>query len=163
LSIDKIIKFKKICDILEIETKGTYDFERRLMIQKMFYFLQKLGLDLGIKYNFHTYGPYSADISDIYATLNQNHKSVDCLPDIEFSNEEIEIIKKLKEILLNWGKDLKELEFYSSVLYIYQDMYIKNQNRKRLIQAVRKFKPNLFNKFNIEKILDDLKKQGLLK
>jgi len=164
LSIQRIVKFKKICDILEIETKGSDDFERRLVIQKMFYFLQKLGLDLEIKYNFYKFGPYSPDLTDIYySIINLNQQNLDYFPDIEFSNKEKEILNKLKKIFQNWGKDIKELEFYASVLYIYEDMYIRNQNQQKLIQVIKKLKPDLFKAFNVEKTIEDLKEQGLLK
>lgn len=163
MSIQKIVKFKKICDILEIETKGSDDFERRLIIQKMFYFLQKLGLDLDIKYNFYKYGPYSPDLTDMYySVLNLNRQKLEYFPDIDFSQKENEILIKLKKIFQLWGGNIKELEFYASVLYIYEDMYIKDQNKQKLIQVVRKFKPDLFRAFDIEKALRDLKTQGLL-
>lgn len=164
MSIQKIIKFKKICDFLEIETKGSDDFERRLIIQKLFYFLQKLGLDLEIKYNFYKYGPYSPDLTDMYySVLNLNQQNLDHFPDIEFSTKEKEIIDKLKNIFQYWGKNIRELEFYASVLYICEDMYIKNQNKQKLFQVIKKFKPELFKRFNIDKTIEDLKKQGLLK
>jgi hypothetical protein len=97
-----------------------------------------------------------------YSVLNLNRQKLDYFPDIDFSPKENEILSKVKKIFQLWGKNIKELEFYASVLYIYKDMYIKDQNKRKLIQVVRKFKPDLFRTFDIEKTLRDLKSQGLL-
>ncbi|MBN1215256.1 MAG: hypothetical protein JXA99_07400 [Candidatus Lokiarchaeota archaeon] len=164
MSIDNIIKFKKICDLLNINTNAKEDFSKRLVLQKLFYLLQKLGLNLEIKYNFYKYGPYSSDLTDIYYTImNLSQKDFNYFPEVSFSEEELNIIHKLNTIYQEWGNNIDKLEFYTSVLYIYTDMYLKNQNKDCIKKIVNKYKPRLFIKYNFDEVLEDLKIQGFLK
>jgi len=163
LSVINIIKFKKICDFLGIETEAKEDFTKRLVLQKLFYFIQKLGIDLDIKYNFYKYGPYSPDLTDIYySVMNLTKQEFNYFPDITFTKQERIIIDKLNNIYKKWGNDIDKLEFYASVLYIYKDMYIKNTDKEGVKKVVNKLKPKLFSKFNFEEVLEELKFQGFL-
>ena len=69
MSINNIIRFKEICDKLEIKIDPPDSFNKRFIVQKIFYFLKKLGINLETQYNFFTYGPYSSNISDYYDTI----------------------------------------------------------------------------------------------
>ncbi|MBY8981766.1 MAG: hypothetical protein KGD57_02380 [Candidatus Lokiarchaeota archaeon] len=163
MTIKNIIKFKKICDLLNIETNAKEDFYQRLILQKLFYFLQKLGLDLEIKYNFYKYGPYSPDLTDIYYTIMElSEQDFNYFPEIKLTDEEMKIINKLNNIYIKWGNNIDKLEFYASVLYIYTDMYVKNQNKECIKKIVNNFKPKLYIKFNFEEVLEELKVQGFL-
>jgi len=56
----KIFKFLKICEELNLKDKFINlndNFNTRLLIQKAFYFLTKLGFPFRIKFNFYKYGP----------------------------------------------------------------------------------------------------------
>jgi len=162
MSIKTIIKFKQICDYLNIDLK-IGGFEKRLVLQKIFYLLKKKGLDIDTKFNFYKYGPYSPDLTDIYYSLLDVSEDIfQSLPNIELRKEEREILNRMQEIYSKWGKDLKKFEFYASVLYIYKDMYIKDKNNERIKEVVKKLKPDLFKKYNFEEILDELVKEGFI-
>ncbi|MEJ2248405.1 MAG: hypothetical protein P8Y70_03615 [Candidatus Lokiarchaeota archaeon] len=163
MSIKTIIKFKQICDHLSIDLKIQEDFEKRLIIQKVFYFLNKMGLELNTKFNFYKYGPYSPDLTDIYYSLAEiPEETYQTLPEIELKEEELEILQRVKNLYVNWGKDLKKFEFLASVLYIYKDMYIKNKDNEKIKNVIMKLKPDLFTKYNFEEILEELRKEGFI-
>jgi uncharacterized protein YwgA len=163
MSIQTIIKFKQICDHLNIDLKIEEDFKKRLIIQKLFYFLTKMGLDLNIKFNFYKYGPYSPDLTDIYYSLIDIPQEIyKTLPNIELKENEREILQQMKALYSNWSIDLKRFEFLASVLYIYKDMYIKDKSREKIEAVVKKLKPKLFKKYNLEETLDELKKEGFI-
>ncbi|MHA1196979.1 MAG: hypothetical protein ACTSRH_15620 [Promethearchaeota archaeon] len=164
---ENIIKFIKICEELGLKEKIedlNRDFKLRLKFQKIFYFLVKLGFPIKLQYNFYKYGPYSPDLAEIYyesmELSKENHKQY--INKIEFTKEEKEKIETLKKISNAWGNDIEKLEYYSSVLYIYDDMYFKDWSKELVQDKILELKPELFNKFNFENVLKELKKFNLI-
>ena len=163
MTIANIIKFKQIKDKLKLDLKSKNDFESRFFIQKTFYFLCKLGIDLDIKFNFYAYGPYSQDLTDFLLTVQKFPvKELENLSNYELTNEEETILQKVKSILKNWGGDLRKLELYASVLYILKDMYIKDRNMEKVKETLKKLKPDLFEDKKFQQAIEDLLNEGLI-
>lgn len=164
---ENVIKFIKICEELDIKDKINdleNNFEQRLLVQKIFYFLQKLGFSPKIKYNFYKYGPYSPDLTDIYyRSLELSKKDLKPYTDIQFTGNEKKILEKIKEILNKWGADLKKLEYYSSVLFVYEDMYFKDWNQERIKSKISILKPKHYDQFGFSNVIKELKDLGLIK
>jgi uncharacterized protein YwgA len=53
----------------EILSDGDDDLEARVRIQKVVYFLKRLGFDLGYEFDLYYHGPYSSVLSDDYYLL----------------------------------------------------------------------------------------------
>ena len=162
MTIDSIIKFKGICDKLSLDIKSKDDFDKRFLIQKIFYFLKVLGIDFDFKYNFFKYGPYSEYLTDhYYSILEIPEGELEKLPKITINEKEEELLKKAKNILNKWGNDFEKLEFYSSVLYVLKDMYIKDRNPEKVEKVLEQLKPDLFKKFVYKKVVKELMTEGL--
>lgn len=161
--IAQLGKFKQICDELEIDFKKKDTFTQRIFIQKFFYFLSKLGLDLKSKYEFFSHGPYSSQISDMYDTLLRiSEKDLELLPNGVISEPENTRVQKTKILIERWGNDMKSLELYSSILYINNDMYIKDKNKKEIMKIMKSLKPNLYTDKTFEKAYNELVTEGLI-
>jgi len=115
-----LAKFIQVYEVLGLNKKikeSDKDFDKRLIIQKSFYFLIKLGFNINLKYNFFKYGPYSPSLADLYyKSLEIYGEEISHFPKIEFNNTEIKILKILRNILEKWDYNPKKLEYYSSLL-----------------------------------------------
>lgn len=163
MSFDQIIKFKKICEMLGITLKEKDNFNKRFLIQKTFYFGIKLGIDLDLKFEFYKYGPYSSYLTDIYySVLEIPEDALEGLSNIHITSEEIKIIEILKRILNKWKSNLKKLEYYASLLYVFEDMYIKNQNLERVQETIKKLKPALYKNMDFKHAIRELQSEGFI-
>ena len=164
---ENIIRFIKICEefgLKENIKNLDKDFKLRLKFQKLFYFSFKLGFPIKLKYKFYRYGLYSFDLAEIYYESVEISKKDfrQYINKIQFTKDEKEKIEVLKEISDAWSDDIEKLEYYSSVLYIYDDMYFKDWSKEKVKNKVLELKPDLFNKFNSDDVLDQLKGFGLI-
>ncbi len=164
---DTIIKFIKIQNelgILDLFAGLDQDFDKRRLIQKMFYFLIKLGFNLKLKYNFYKYGPYSPNLADIYYESFEIAKAqIDVISDYNFSNQDRIALENLKGLFRKWGNNIKKWEYFSSLLYIHEDMYFQNWNIQNVISTITRKKPFLFDIYKLDNPLQELKNLGLLK
>ncbi|MHA1253193.1 MAG: hypothetical protein ACTSRP_24650, partial [Candidatus Helarchaeota archaeon] len=139
------------------------NFNTRLLIQKAFYFLTKLGFPFRIKFNFYKYGPYSPELAELYYRSTELAKnSVDNYFKIEFTKEEMQKLKGCKEIINQWGNNPEKLEYYASVLFVYDDMYFSNWNENLVKEKIAALKPELFKKFEFKEVLRELKQFNLI-
>lgn len=164
---ENVIKFIKICEYLSLKDKIKdldKDFELRLVFQKIFYFLVKLGFPFKIRYSFYKYGPYSPGLADLYyKSMEISKEDLNHYTEIEFTDNEKQKIEVCKEILSRWGSDFEKFEYYASVLYVYDDMYFNNWNKISVRHKISIFKPKLFDKFGFEEVLEQLKHFNLIK
>lgn len=164
MTLTSIIKFNEICKKLDIDIKKEEDnFDKRILIQKIFYFLSKQGINLDVKYNFYKFGPYSSELTDYYYTLMEyNNAEISKIHKIEFDKEEELKIKKIKALFLKWKKDLVFLEFLASFLFIFKDMYIKDKNTEKIKETLKYLKPEIFNEKIYQKVQNELREEGLI-
>ena len=164
---ENIIKFIKICEELNLKVKikdVDKDFNLRLVFQKNFYFLIKLGFPFKIRYNYYKYGPYSPGLAEIYyKSMEISKEDLNHYTEIEFTDNEKQKIEVCKEILNQLGDDHEKLEYFASVLYIYDDMYFKNWSKDSVQNEISRLKPKLFEKFGFEEVLEELKHFNLIK
>ncbi len=163
---EDIIKFIRILNELGLNQelkKLDKDFNQRFLIQKIFYFLEKYGLNLKLKFNFYKYGPYSPYLADLYYKASKiSEEKIEELSRYKFNEKEQEILKKGKNLLDKWGIDQKKFEFYSSFLYLYEDIYFKNWSMDKIRLKLSIYKPKLFDSFKFNEVLNDLKSVGLI-
>jgi len=163
----RIIKFLQIQEelgLLDIINGIENDFEKRLLVQKIFYILTKFDFYINVKFNFYKYGPYSPDLADFYFdSLEINIERNETLYNYQFNEREKEILQKVKNVLDAWGTDVKRWEYYSSLLYIHEDMYFSKWNIDSVEAKLARDKPKLYDIYKFKTALQDLKKLGLIK
>jgi len=161
-----IMKFIQVLNKLglsDYNDRLELDFDKRLLIQKVFYFLVKLGFDFKLKYNFYRYGPYSPELADIYFESSE-FISMKIHEDSEnhFSNNDKIALNTVKALLDKWGESTQIWEYYSSLLFIYEDMYFKKWNIESVKAKIAREKYELFDRFKFEPVLLELKELDLI-
>ncbi len=106
----------------------------RIRLQKIVYLLQRCGVNLGYKYSWYTYGPYSRDLTSVYydldASLKCNEKDYTWYKldeDVKELQKGIDGFKKISKIPAgvliaddpNKSKDVAWLEFIASIDYLH--------------------------------------------
>lgn len=160
--------FKEICeqyDGAELGKKAT---------QKLFYFIERMGLDLNLRYCVHFYGPYSSKLDDVmYQLEDEGYISINT----EGTTHSISIGEKStdKSVLseAEWGKvnrTLKlfghktplELEALSTMDYIANFTLSKNAAEEDIIEKFKQVKGNKFSNKTITEVFGELKKLRLI-
>ena len=136
-SFVKLLRDEKIFDF------DPEDFDSRLRLQKYVFIARKFGLNLGYDFSMYIRGPYSPDLADDYYSLPSETEP---LPEFD------------KEGFLNLVKDKDSdwLEASATILMIYED-YDLNW----AIERTAELKPWI-SKEKIEKVVEDLRKAGLI-
>ncbi len=154
-------------------------------VMKIMYILQKVyKLPLDYSFSIYTYGPYCSDVmADIDTASAENIISIKTNYytngkigyDISTSENSSKVIKdssdflnkykdEIAEVLYCFGdKTAKELELYSTVIYIYNS-YIENQwefTIRDISENVHEIKPH-FSIAEIENAYNDLKDRAIL-
>lgn len=107
--------------ILELRIES---FEDRLICQKKIYLLQELGIDLGYKYNWYVYGPYSP------ALTNYVYSHIDIFNNYDFSEYElnedaVERITIVNNIVNDRYEGCSEAGWYellASIVYVFSNL-----------------------------------------
>ena len=160
--------FKMICDQYDGADLG------KKAAQKLFYFFERKGIDLNLRYGIHYYGPYSAKLEDaMYELEGEGYLSIDisksthiisagrkavqegCLP------EEEEIIAKQVLQTFAHRKPL-ELEALSTMDYIANSILPKDASDEDIIAKFKEIKAEKFKESVIEQTLEELKELGLI-
>lgn len=124
-------------------------------VMKTIFMLQQVKhIDLGCEFSIYTYGPYSADVmedidelvsdgflsSNIYFCnnyigyeLSATESGIRTVPALK--NEEIVALKDILDFVR--GKSAKELELYSTIIYI-EDWYLKNRKANDMVAIIKK-------------------------
>ncbi len=161
-----IIKFIQVqieLGLSDSNNRLELDFDKRLLIQKVFYFLIKLGFDFKLKYNFYKYGPYSPELADIYFESSEfKSMKIHETSEYHFSNNDKTALNLLKSLMDKWGENTQIWEYYSSLLYIHEDMYFRKWNIESVKAKIAREKYELFDRFKFESVLQELKELGLI-
>lgn len=161
-----IMKFIQVLNKLglsDFNDRLELDFDKRLLIQKVFYFLIKFGFDFKLKYNFYKYGPYSSELADIYYESSEfiNMKLHEN-SEYHFSNNDKIALNRVKSLLDKWGKNTQIWEYSSSILFIYEDMYFRKWNIESVKAKIAREKYELFDRFEFKSVLQELKELDLI-
>ena len=153
----------------------------RIRLQKIVYLLQRCGLNLGYRYSWYTYGPYSRELTSVYydldASLKCNEKDYTWYK-LDGDVEELtEGIKKFDEISKipdgvsivkdpTKSKDVSWLEFIASIDYLHNSPSRPTSISEEDIRAFTEdVKSNLVANFNdsYNAAMTVLEKAGLVK
>ena len=85
------------------------------------------------------------------------------LPEYNFNDNDKIAVGKVKDLSNKWGFDYGKWEYYSSLLYIHEDMYFRNWDVENVKFKIAKLKPIFFDRFKFDNPLLELKELGLLK
>lgn len=152
----KVIQFNQIIKNLDLDASIS-SFNDRKRIQKIFYFLKKLGLNFDIEYKWYIYGPYSNQLTEIYFQAEDLDEDTD-LSSISLDEKDLENIKKVNTILVDIN-DHEKLEYYASILFIWKDMVFirKKKDESTIKETIRELKPELYSKYSYKEAVEYLK------
>ena len=144
-------------------------------VQKLLYLLERQGLDLGLDYTIHFYGPYSADLDHILHVMESNNLiSINTsgmthtikMPKKQRTNplDEVEndALNNVLNIFLN--KPALELELITTTDYAATEMIKRPElSREGIISLVNKIKGDKFSEAQISDSIEILTQHGFLK
>lgn len=143
--------------------------------QKMFYFFERLGIDLNLRYGIHFYGPYSAKLDDEmyelasegYISINTNgpthiisRGSLTVEKKDVLSDEEKKIVESVMEAFEH--KSPLDLEALSTMDYIANSILQQGASDEEIISKFKEIKGTKFEDTVIEKTLEELKQLKLI-
>lgn len=125
--------------------------DERKKIQKLVYFSEVFGINLGFSFTWYIWGPYSPGLTKVLFNKERGKSS-----DFKASPTILDKIKKLKNFL---GEDInssKNLELISSLHYIFEIASKTNKSEKDALKLFYEEKPQ-FTKEEVEKYLPKVK------
>ena len=161
-----INEFAKLFEIICVKFDGAPIGKK--VVQKLFYFFERKGIQLNLRYGIHFYGPYSSKLDNMMHIL----ESEDYISINTEGHTHIVSIGKVAEdcpSLLDHEKDYAEyvmehfahkssLELEALATMDYVANYInKYGNKKEIVMSFKKIKGNKFNDDMIEEAYDSLK------
>ncbi len=156
--------FKKVCDGYTGTRLG------KKATQKMFYFLERYGIDENLRYGIHYYGPYSSRLSDMIDELEDNgdisvddHGSTHIIrwrgtEDINYLFSDEELIK-IETVIQRYGsKSPLELEALSTLDYIGHTIFKDEGSKEEILNKFMNIKGEKFSKDSVERYYDELQR-----
>lgn len=158
---------KKCANLLDILSKKFSGGKLgKKVVQKMFYFFERKGIQLNLRYGIHYYGPYSSKLDNITRELDdediinidtsgQTHiitiKSKDDIPDV-LTNEELQyadfVIQNFAE------KTPMQLEALATMDYVADKILLKGASDNEIKMKFKEIKGNKFNEKEISEALE---------
>lgn len=170
--MDNLLKYAELFQILcegftggELGKKAT---------QKMFYFFERKGIKLNLKYGIHYYGPYSSRLDNLMHILeSEDYLSIDtrgATHKISLGNEHLKnsiLSESEKEtaklVIKNFAnRTPMELEALTTMDFIANSIFDKHYSKESLIKKFKEIKGAKFNDSTIEKTLQDLNKLNFI-
>lgn len=140
---------------------GNFDnrsLETRIIFQKTTYFLQVFGINLGYKFNYYVYGPYSTELAKDGYILQNIFES---MPPLKFEgNRYEELFTSFQRFVLPHAGDSRWLEAAAS-MHIIKKLR-PSATKAELIKSVKDKRKNLNNDQFCEEVYSCLVKNGLL-
>ncbi|MCM1325853.1 MAG: hypothetical protein NC094_07545 [Bacteroidales bacterium] len=162
------VLFKMVCE----GYKGA-DALGKKAAQKIFYFFERAGLNLNLRYGIHYYGPYSAKLDDImYELESEGYLTIDISQRthvIHYGSENMseDVLnaeeRKIAEHILNifGGKQPMELEALSTMDYIMHSLLPATATDQDIISKFKQIKATKFEQNVIDHTLLELKELKL--
>ena len=138
------------------------------VVQKMFYFFERSGIEINLRYGIHFYGPYSSKLDDMMHMLeSEDYISIDdsgtthiiSLGAEKIRSKELSIAEKemAERVIQSFQqKSPQELEALATMDFIANSILDKNANRETVISRFRKIKGTKFSKDIIDRTYDEL-------
>lgn len=99
-NFQKVIAILKQLNLELEDPKKQKNFQTRLVIQKIVFLSEKMGINLGnYIYSLYRNGPYSSQLTADYYEHNELVTTLET--PVQLNSEETEIVEKLREIVLN--------------------------------------------------------------
>ncbi|MCL2087314.1 MAG: DUF4065 domain-containing protein [Oscillospiraceae bacterium] len=144
------------------------------VVQKLFYFFERKGINLNMKYCIHYYGPYSKRLVNIMYVLEsedfikidtseQTHRislAQEKVADDVLSADEID---KVNFVIKNFANHTPlQLEALSTIDFIAHTTFNNDYTDSKLVNKFKEIKGSKFSDDEIKKALSELKKLGFI-
>lgn len=142
--------------------------------QKLFYFFERMGIELNLRYCIHFYGPYSSRLdnmmhileSEDYISINDDMSthiislSNSTLEESTLDESEKEIAEKVIELFGH--KTPLELEALATMDYVFNTILNKEADDEKIISTFKDIKGTKFNDTIISNTISELKRISLI-
>lgn len=161
--------FKMLCNKYNKDELG------KKVTQKIFYFFERNGINLNLKYGIHYYGPYSAKLDDAMHVLeSEDYISIDItgathiissgsteIEKSDLTEKEKEIAESVLEEFVT--KSSYELEALATMDYVATSILPSEASEVDIIEKFKEIKGNKFDDETIRETLKILKNLKLIK
>lgn len=121
-----------------------YSKSVRIQFQKLVYLLKVAGLDFGYRYNLYINGPYSPSLATDGYKLYEEHGDFQSNLSVKLSDRGVEIVDKVKLMLMDRLDDIEWLELLSTMIFLFQETYSGDVAKKACIEKrFKELKPHL--------------------
>ncbi len=149
----KIHRLLAVIEYIQNQLSVT-NFEDRLLLQKYVYFAQLQGIDLGYRFTWYHYGPYSPDLTATAFAYHENKPMYDNDKNtVAISDSGKQKLDKVKSLLDRKPDNLKLhifMELLASIHYLNKiarkDGEITKEN---VVQIIQEKKPDKFSETDI--------------
>ena len=145
------------------------------MVQKLIYLIERKGVDLGLNYSIHFYGPYSASLDDTLHALESHgiinitisgltHK-ISPANRSDYPHILSEDEKEINFDVLNYfgNKTAADLEAYTTLDYVAHTILRDEGSKDQVIQDVLKIKSKKFSQNELTEKYQIMKELGYIK
>jgi len=165
----KICRFKVILDYLDQKPVIT-EFSDRLLIQKLIYFVQFAGINLGYRHSWYLHGPYSPELTKTAYGYFENEKLYnEKAKQYQVSSKGKNKLNHVKDLIAEKPDDMELcdwLELLSSIHYLIHIAYYsgtRDRNMAFITEKLRESGKARFTDEQIKAAWEYLEKQGLTK
>ena len=170
ISMENIIKYAELFDLLCENFDGA-ELGKKAS-QKMFYFFERKGINLNLRYGIHYYGPYSAKLDNILHILeSEEYISIDTTgtthviskgtTDISSNGLTQEEHNNAQFVIKNFShKSPLELEALATMDFVAN--YMNCNSKKEIVSTFKEIKGEKFDSKIIEKTYDILTNLDLI-
>lgn len=142
--------------------------------QKLFYFFERYGIALNLRYGIHYYGPYSARLDDVMYELEcEGYITIDTSKATHVISEGVRQISEecltepergiAENVIRRFGhKSPMELEALTTMDYIANSMLSSRSEKQEILAKFREIKGTKFSEDVIEKSFGELCSLGLI-
>lgn len=170
-NMNEIIQYAELFKLIANEFDGAYLGKK--VSQKMFYFFERKGLSLNLRYGIHYYGPYSAKLDNIMHILeSKDYISIDTsgqthiislgsqpIDDDSIQLADLEIAKGVVSLLKH--KSPLELEALATLDYISNSILPAGSDTKSITKMFKEIKGSKFDDNIISSSFKSLKQLNL--
>ena len=168
--MENIEKIAELFAILK-ESNGTLG---KKVSQKMFYFFERKGINLNLKYGIYYYGPYSSKLDNAMHLLEaEEYITIDTsglTHTIEMGSNKLakeylsDSEKEVASQIVYWfsSKSAFELEALATMDYVATSILPKGASDQLIIDKFKQIKESKFDDSLIHKTLKELKNYGLI-
>lgn len=142
--------------------------------QKIFYFIEREGFNLNLRYGIHYYGPYSAKLDDImYELESEGYILINTdrpvhvisigrreIPEGNLTNNQRKIVNQVLDTFEH--KTPADLEALSTMDYVANSILPKKASDNAIIAKFKQIKGNKFTQDTIDEALEELKDLRLI-